>query len=246
MRLVTWNVHACRAGVDKIVDQLRTLEPDVICLQEVECAGLSSPDDHEARRIAADLGMNHVSSAYPDGGTEEEQIVIMYRGALRHVEVLRASPRRCYAVAACLDWHGREVRIVAVHLTSNATDQVGRFVTTGIRRLKEADDLARRADGWKGDTILAGDFNSVPGMVELLVLSTRFRCVSHFEPTHPSDHPVLTLDHVFCKGTWKATSSGTEPSNASDHLPLVATLRCTAGVAAEPATQPAGPATRSE
>ncbi len=225
MRLVSWNVHGCKAGVDNVVAQLRELKPDVICLQEVESGELDVAGEHEADRIAAALSMNHVSSAMPERGSIEEQEVILSRLPLSDVEVMRASRRRSYGVAAQVIWHGRPVRIVSIHLTSNATDDVGRFFKTGVRRMKEVWNLVHRADHWSEDTVLAGDFNCVPGMLELTTVWTRFHWASYVGPTHPSAQPVLKLDHVFYRGDLRVIGVSPRLTSASDHRPLVGTVR---------------------
>ena len=38
MRIVTWNVNSVRLRLDQVLGVLRTLNPDVLCLQEIKCA----------------------------------------------------------------------------------------------------------------------------------------------------------------------------------------------------------------
>ena len=37
MRIVTWNINSIRARVDHLLDVLKRLDPDVLCLQELKC-----------------------------------------------------------------------------------------------------------------------------------------------------------------------------------------------------------------
>ena len=45
MKIVTWNINSVRARVDRLIDFLRTREPDVLCLQETKCTDDQFPTD---------------------------------------------------------------------------------------------------------------------------------------------------------------------------------------------------------
>lgn len=226
LRVVTWNVHACQAGVDQIVAQIRELNPDVVCLQEVESGLLGSPGIDEASQIARGLGMYYVCTPHPEKGTKEEQIAIFARGELDDPVYLENGTGRRYGLSAELELRDdSEIRIVAIHLTSNSTSDIGRFLVTGFRRLREVSDLVRRIDGWDGDTIMVGDFNAVPGMVEHAAIATRMSWAGRLGPTYPNHAPRLPLDHVFLKGNLRPASVLSVKTEASDHRPLMATIR---------------------
>jgi endonuclease/exonuclease/phosphatase family metal-dependent hydrolase len=225
LRVVSWNVHACQAGVDNIAAELHKLNPDIVCLQEVESGLLDSPDIHEAERIARALNMRHVCSPAPTKGTKEEQLAIFARGELEDVELLENGTGRRYGISAEVELaDDTDIRIVCVHLTSNATSDIGRFLVTGMRRFREVSDLTRRLDRWDENIILAGDFNSTPVMLEHTAIDCRMEWVGTFQPTFPSDKPVLQLDHLFLKGSLKSGRIFAEPTRASDHWLLVADI----------------------
>lgn len=225
MRLVTWNVNDCRAGTDQVIDQLRRIDADVICLEEAHCGGLKASDRKTARHIAAQLGMNIACSDEPEDGSDEEQVVILYSGELHDVEILQVSRRRPYGVAALIDWHGRPIRIVAVHLTSNSVRNVERFFKTGWRRIKEAQDLKNRGKQWTGDVILAGDFDAMVGMYELTLIHSRFNRAYSCDRTFPADLPMFVVDHVFYRGDLRVNHVNALATTASDHRPLVAEIQ---------------------
>lgn len=225
LRLVTWNVHACQAGVDNIVAELRELNPDIICLQEVESGTLGSPSTNEVERIARGLGMRYVCTPSPAKGTKEEQLAIFARGELDDVELLENGTGRRYGISAEVDLaDDTDIRIVCVHFTSNATSDIGRFLVTGARRLRETSDLVRRIRRWEGNVILAGDFNATPVMLEHMAIDCHMEWVGTFQPTFPGDSPVLQLDHVFLKGSMKAAGIFVQPTRFSDHRPVVADI----------------------
>lgn len=228
LRVVTWNVHACQSGLDRIVSELHRLEPDVVFLQEVSSGQLESQEANAAEQIARRLAMHHVCTPVPAAGSKEEQVAIFARGELEDAEFLDAGTGRHYGITAEVDLRDdRDVRLVCVHLTSNApVVQFGRFLVTGGRRLTEIDDLTRRLKSWKGENvILAGDFNSMPTMFEHAAIRARARWIVSLKPTFSSNNPVMQLDHVFIKGGFKPGRIFTEPTDASDHRPLVADIR---------------------
>lgn len=230
LRVVTWNVHACRAGVDRIAADLRRLEADVVCLQEVTSGQLDSPEANAVERLARALDMRCVCTPAPAAGTKEEQMAILARGKLDGTEYLEANTGRRYGISAETELaDGSAVRLVCVHMTSNAPFvQFGRFLATGGRRLKETDDLARRLREWDEDVILAGDFNATPVMLEHATLRSRARWAVSLEPTFPAVGSMLQLDHVFVKG--RGLRPGlvvAEATDASDHRRLLADIRLT-------------------
>ncbi len=227
LRLVTWNVHGCQAGVDKVVGQLRQFNADVICLQEVESWRPDAPQDHHGERIAQQLDMSFISSLPPTADDREEQMAILFHGELTESEALSRHTGRCHALTARICWGNRRIRIVCVHLTSNATTGIGPFFATGITRLKEVGRLCEYLDRSKDEMIVTGDFNAVPGMPELTVIASRLRWTPYFQLTHPSERPILQLDHVFCRGSVHVSSIGARRSLGSDHWPVLAEIQLT-------------------
>ncbi|MGZ3458274.1 MAG: exodeoxyribonuclease III [Archangium sp.] len=43
MRIAAWNVNSVRARLDRLVDWLKSAQPDVLCLQELKCADAEFP-----------------------------------------------------------------------------------------------------------------------------------------------------------------------------------------------------------
>lgn len=54
MKIVTWNINSVRLRAPIVVDMMRRLEPDIVCLQETKC-----PDDLFPAQIFADEGYAH-------------------------------------------------------------------------------------------------------------------------------------------------------------------------------------------
>lgn len=54
MKIVTWNINSVRLRAPIVVDMMRALDPDVVCLQETKC-----PDELFPSQIFADEGYGH-------------------------------------------------------------------------------------------------------------------------------------------------------------------------------------------
>ena len=54
MKIVTWNINSVRLRAPSVVQMMRMLEPDIICLQETKC-----PDELFPSQIFADEGYAH-------------------------------------------------------------------------------------------------------------------------------------------------------------------------------------------
>lgn len=54
MKIVTWNINSVRLRAPIVVDMMRSLDPDVVCLQETKC-----PDELFPSQVFADEGYEH-------------------------------------------------------------------------------------------------------------------------------------------------------------------------------------------
>ena len=43
MKIVTWNINSIRARLDRLLEYLKTRQPDVLCLQELKCTAEQFP-----------------------------------------------------------------------------------------------------------------------------------------------------------------------------------------------------------
>lgn len=76
------------------------------------------------------------------------------------------------------------------------------------------------------DTILAGDFNALPGSpsIELIRKSERFLGAVAGPPTHPAHCPVDQRDYIFAPACWELVEHRVLPPLVSDHLAVVSTF----------------------
>jgi endonuclease/exonuclease/phosphatase family metal-dependent hydrolase len=225
MRLVCWNVQWCR-GLDGAVDpariaaELRRLEPDVICLQEVasnfpDLPGSKGEDQPHALMHALPeyegCLVSGVDLPALNGRRSRFGNVILSR--LKVGRVLRHSlpwpaadvptkPRS--AVEAVVEARFGLVRIITTHLEYYS----GAHRAAQIERLRQIHDEgnelgngsgAFRAMPWSRSAILCGDFN-LPPHDPLYVRVNEF-LVDAWQALHPAEpHPHTFRVHERDKG----------------------------------------------
>ncbi len=233
MRIVSYNVHAA-VGIDGMRSEQRVAEvlaecaPDVVALQELDCARRRSKGVDQAACIAAWLEMeSHFHPAY-EFRTEKFGDAILSRHPMRLVRAGALPGRSC--------WPPGERR-GALWVEIQAEGALWQVFNTHFglgRSERQVQAKALAGPDWVGrttpesPTVICGDFNSPPGGVVHGYLSARWREVVPVDPgkTFPSRYPLVRLDHFFARGRIELRGAHVHQSAlsrvASDHLPLVA------------------------
>jgi endonuclease/exonuclease/phosphatase (EEP) superfamily protein YafD len=75
--------------------------------------------------------------------------------------------------------------------------------------------------------IMAGDFNSQrpDGAIQQTMNSDQFRGYEQENLTFPASQPVMQIDFIFVPKKWQLIDQHVVNSDASDHLPIVATYQ---------------------
>jgi endonuclease/exonuclease/phosphatase family metal-dependent hydrolase len=230
LRVATYNIHRSR-GLDgrtipsRIADVIRTIEPDVIALQEVVGAGPSSQG--HAEEIGALLGMGWVMAPTRH-----------LRGCLFGNVVLSRHPITHHAQYD-LSWKTQEPRCcqrVDIAFGSDTLHLYNVHLGTAfLERRHQAGRLTAILHDRRVGTpkIVLGDFNEWMKGLATSVLTERMQSIDlrkHLRRrrTYPGVFPVLHLDHIYYDGEVEVAKVEL-PRNrlaliASDHLPLVAEL----------------------
>lgn len=224
LRVLTWNIQGCAAGLEAVVQELQKHNPDVICLQEVEVGTSHTNGSDQAKLISAKLHMRQASagSQFATGG--EQRMAILSREPLEQIEALDAATGRVYGVTAVTRHHGNPARIVCVHLTCTFKPDPKHILRTTRARTKEAADLDSRLSKWTGPIILAGDFNAVVGGREHALIAKTMTRVPTTQPTYPAAGPVLAIDHVYHSAELRTVRFEVFNTKASDHRPVLVEL----------------------
>lgn len=236
MRLVTYNVHRC-VGVDKQLDVERIagviaeLDPDIVCLQELDVGRARTGGVDQAKTIAKRLSMavrfhpamRIEAEEYGDAILTRHPETLMHVGALPTVRgVPGLEPRGALWVRINID--GVDINVLTTHLGLVPREQ----------RLQAAALVGKEWLGHpdcKGPTMLAGDFNatSITRPYQTLARNhadcQRQLGLKQTLKTFPSGFPAIRIDHVFVSPEIRVTGVRAPFSPlsrmASDHLPLV-------------------------
>lgn len=221
MRVATYNIKHCQLkGPDAVAATLRSLDADLIGLQEVDAGVARSGGIDQAATIARALDRVHAFAASfaLDGG--DYGLAALSRWPIReaHTHALPSIGEARSLLVATVDAPDGTVHFAVTHLgldPSERTEQVGAIVELLA-------DLPR--------VILVGDFNAghdeaalAPLLQRMVDAATRLGVAPL--RTYPAHAPTIGIDHVFTGTDWPApTSIHAVESDASDHLPVLAQL----------------------
>jgi endonuclease/exonuclease/phosphatase family metal-dependent hydrolase len=203
MRIVSWNLNGrlrSERSRHKIIAVLRSLHPDILCLQEVNTRS-------EARSLAAELGMHWNRRAFHRGG-----MTILTTGPSSAVRKLSIPNSYCNALVT-VRWNG--IWIASSHLSSAA------YRRSEQQRLHEMRWLARNFRPRRG--IWAGDWNSASHLdrgfrsqpeLPSHVLAREQWMDTHAKHPHstwmPATHRLERIDRIYVRGPgWRVLRSAT-------------------------------------
>ncbi len=243
LRILTYNAHRC-VGSDKRADPGRIAEviarhaPDIVALQELDVVRARTGRVDQAQAIARHLAMD--VHFHPAITVEEESYgdAVLTALPIRMVKagLLPGLPHRPWRESRGALWvsiglaDGTDLQVINTHLGLLAAE-----------RLVQAEALL--GGGWLAHplcrgkpTVLLGDFNAVPRSRAYARLAGRLHDAQRAvtgpyrpRPTFPARFPVLRLDHVFLSEGVEVLDAtvprGQAERVASDHLPLVVTVR---------------------
>ncbi|GAB2760904.1 hypothetical protein GCM10027039_21540 [Terrabacter koreensis] len=244
LRVMSYNVHDLRDDRAAAARVVRTVAPDVLCLQEVP------------RRLTTEVRLPRFAQAcgmawgrawgrgrLGTGGTAVlvgPRVVLVGRSRGR-LPVRFPDRTRGYAAAtvelAGGAATGRPVTVVSVHLGLRADERL-RHTSAVLERY--ASDTSSR--GSVSDVVVAGDLNEGSDGRAFAVLADRLRLVSGDTATFPAAAPTAALDVVFASpGLGVAVSEPAEVeerdlARGSDHRPVWVDL----DLAAAPVREQAG------
>ncbi|MEW2487959.1 endonuclease/exonuclease/phosphatase family protein [Streptomyces sp. NPDC048411] len=240
LRVATYNIHA-GSGMDNVFDldrqaaELRSLDADVIGLQEVDVHwGTRSEWRDVAGELAKRLDMRvsfaPIYSLDPEtsGASRREfgvAVLSKYRivSAENH-EITRLSTQVPNPVPEPAPGFGEvvvRVKGMPVHVYVTHLDYRG---DPSVRIAQVADTRRIMAED-EGPKVLLGDFNAEPGAPELAPLWEDLTDADPNAPSFPALDPVKRIDCVaVSKDAVRVRDAAVAETLASDHRPVVADL----------------------
>ena len=213
--LVTLNTqHAATAPIRAIARVLHGLNPDVVLLQEVDRRALRSGLSDQAMLLRRGSGLRYAFyTASVRRGFRRYGLLVLSRYPLvdesfvQLPQVGHEEPRIAQLVR--VDHPTTPFLLANVHLSTNQASGAAQFA-----RLLEV--LPEQAL----PVAIGGDFNGLPVPQGYLSVPDGF--------TWPATHPYATLDRIMVRDSAGCTITGgvVESALISDHLPVVAHMKC--------------------
>lgn len=236
LRVVTYNVQAGAGNLDRISDEIRALDADLVALQEVDVHWHQRSNFvDQATALARSLGVEvRFAPIYGVAGAEgrpmrEFGVALLSRHPVerfRNDSLTRLSTQQTNPAPslqpgllnAIVNVNGHRVRVLTAHLDFRADPAVRQAQVAEIVRVLDAQD---------GPTILAGDLNATPEAAELRPLFSRLKDVwSARDPghTYPAAAPTKRIDYILVSRHFTVGDARVPASAIADHRPVVASL----------------------
>ena len=238
LRAVTYNIQAGAGNLDTIASVIRSLNADIIGLQEVDVHWSSRSNfADQVATLGSRLGMQvRFAPIYRLPGSDatkpyrEFGVAILSRHPIvefRNDTLTRLSTQDTGAgptlmpglAEAVVNVNGQRIRVFATHLDYRADPRV---------RATQALEMRRYVDASADPTIVFGDLNATPEAPELRPLFESLRDVWAGQPevglTYPATQPIKRIDYILVSDGFKVLSASVVPVTAADHRPVVADL----------------------
>jgi endonuclease/exonuclease/phosphatase family metal-dependent hydrolase len=233
--VLAYNIHHANPpskpgliDIEAIARVIRTENPDVVALQEIDVnTERSGKELHEANKLAELTGMKAYFAKTIDYGGGAYGIAILSKHPMREMQnhplptkASTGGEPRALATAIITLPGGREFLFASTHLDAQRND------TNRIMQIKR---ITEKLANEKLPAIIAGDFNAVPESEVISILDSHFArtCINGCGYTIPEVNPTKTIDYIAFKpaGSFRVVEHKVinEPY-ASDHLPVKAVL----------------------
>jgi endonuclease/exonuclease/phosphatase family metal-dependent hydrolase len=238
VRVLVYNIHAGKdaVGVDnleRVADLIRSTRADVVLLQEVDRGTRRSGNVDQPTVLAQRTGLGVAFGKTLDYDGGEYGIAILSRWPVGEQALVRLpvdppqqrsggsyEPRGAQRVGVRRPIG--DITVVNTHLDASREDH--------YRRQEVRSVLAIARDA-KGDVLIGGDFNSTPDSdVQADVRQAGVRdawlvCGQGEGFTYPATVPTKRIDYLYLTGVATCSRAEVLDSQASDHRPLLVTVR---------------------
>lgn len=243
LRAMTYNLRmgfdtVGALSVDRLADVIRQQDPDIVALNEVDRAWLTTGSVDVLTVLAEEVGLPYLFAPAADAVWGN---ALLSRYPVRDVQIdplpRGGAAMRRSALSAVIDVRHRNVGGIGVVVTHlhHVDDEPSIRADQAARVARIAAEL--RTSGFP--VVVMGDMNAAPDAPELEPLSELLanatvgpqpppderRGGTLGVPTYPSTDPVDPIDHIYISEPFAATDLTVPASTASDHLGVAVTLR---------------------
>jgi len=211
VRVAAYNTQSGRTP-RKILENLRSVTPDLVFLQEVSQSNV--------RFYAENLGLNYQFGPYQPNVMFG--LGILAPGQITPVKLFTMPGERNFAMAARIVLGGQEILVVTVHLKSLPRPLVSGMLKVMGPHKAQAEEILELVKKENLPTIVAGDFNTLSFTPEYLTLSSTLKDSSSILGTTSQPSIIINgagyrIDYIFFRGPWKPLKYQTRPLPGSDH-----------------------------
>ena len=205
-------------NLKKILDFIKSVNPDIIGLIEVDSGSFRSEKNNQAEAIAWELQHEHIyRSKYSDSSMARKVPLLNKQGnaIVTNQEIMSQKFHyfREGVKRLVIELELAEFAIFLVHLSIKFRHR--------HYQLQDLHDMIKNVDK---PYILAGDFNVLWGdrELQLFLSATGLKNAnSNGQPSHPSRSPRRQLDYIFYSPQIQITDFQIPRVKFSDHTPLV-------------------------
>jgi endonuclease/exonuclease/phosphatase family metal-dependent hydrolase len=236
LRLITWNIHKGigtdgKYRLDRVVKVLRDLEPDVVCLQEVDEGVGRSGYERQSQRLADELGFPYAAMGLN---------VRVGAGGYGNLTLSRHPLDEVHNVDLTIPWKKRRSGLVTRVRWGHPKGWLVANVHLGLMHLERRAQVRRLISHLLEGSVagqpvvLAGDWNEWRSrLVQDVVHRFGFHIARSDVAgapwrTFPSRRPLVALDKILYRDPVRcrhvACVADLWTRTASDHLPLVVDL----------------------
>jgi endonuclease/exonuclease/phosphatase family metal-dependent hydrolase len=234
LKVLCYNIHHANPpskekegliDIDAIANVIKTENPDVVALQEIDKQTKRSGNIDEAKQLAERTGMNyHFFKAINHDGGEYGTMILskLPFSDAKSVPLPKAAPGedRIITYVTVKLPSGKKFILANTHLDAQRSNDTRTLQMKAI--LKEFATT-------KSPVVLCGDLNSLATSDAIHLLDEQFTrtCTQDCPGTIPQLHPVRTIDYIaFKNADWLVRSYRVIPETyASDHRPVAVTFK---------------------
>ena len=241
LRVLVYNIHAGkdaagRPNLDRVAELVRTVEADVVLLQEVDRGTERSGRVDQLAELERATGLHGAFGKTLDYQGGDYGIAILSRWPIVADTLVRLrveppqeraggsyEPRG--ALHAVIRSPGGLIHVVNTHMDPSPDDAY---------RIQEARTVRRIAETARADDariLVGGDFNSEPGSRVERLLAQGFledaweECGEGEGLTYPADEPVKRIDYLLVTTAYTCVGAEVLATSTSDHRPVFFVLK---------------------
>jgi endonuclease/exonuclease/phosphatase family metal-dependent hydrolase len=237
IKVMTFNIHHGK-GVDKQANLSRIAEVIDIC--DADIIGLNEVDRHfskrslyedQARWLANQLKMNYAFSPSISKQSKSGKETRQYGNALLSpYPIIKKKTHQINELSGIIE--GRSLLDATIQINKQSVEiNVTHLSLNPLLHRKQTDFILNHHHKNSNPVILMGDLNMRPGSKGWSKLAEEFQDAWHLKGkgagcTYPAHRPRARLDYIFASHDFSVSDARivTKIPNASDHLPVIATL----------------------